>query len=91
VSEGRLPPVSYATWPGQPAPVVDDDACCALCGLTRYERREDGCVRGACSTLPPPSRFYAPKRVCREYQRMVLDTGVVHSFYSLPEAAPESA
>lgn len=88
MSEGRTPPAPCAPWPGQPAPVVDDDACCALCGRTRYERREDGCVRGGCSTLPPPSRFYAPTRVCREYQRMVLDNGLIHRFYSITESAP---
>jgi hypothetical protein len=30
---------------------------------------------------PLPGRFYALRRVCQEYQQMVLDTGTEHRFY----------
>jgi hypothetical protein len=63
----------------------DDETRCAVCARPLYERRQDGCVRGGCSKQPLPKRFYALKRVCVEYQLVVVDTGTEHRFYSSPE------
>jgi hypothetical protein len=30
---------------------------------------------------PVPSRFYALRRVCQEYQEIVVDTGREHRFF----------
>ena len=65
--------------PSDDAP--DDESRCAICARPVHERREDGCVRGGCSMQPLPSQFYALRRVCQEYQQIVLDTGTEHRFY----------
>jgi hypothetical protein len=82
MSDPRTLPDLHADCLGRGAIVPDDDARCAVCGGPRFERGEEGCVRGACGTRPQPVRFYAVRRVCREYQRMIVDTGVVHQFYT---------
>jgi hypothetical protein len=68
--------------------VLDDETRCAVCAEPLYERPEDGCVRGACSMKPLPRQFYAPQRVCVEYQQVIVDTGTEHRFYLVPENHP---
>ena len=63
----------------------DDTTRCAVCAWPLHEQREDGCVRGGCSMQPQPKRFYAPTRVCLEYQQVIVDTGTTHGFYQSPE------
>jgi len=66
---------------------ADDEACCAVCGVPLSTGPRPRCARGACGAHPMPTRFFAPNRACREYQRMVLDTGTCHQFYELEETA----
>lgn len=78
----------HTTVTGAPAEALDDESRCAVCARPLRERPdEQGCVRGGCSTLPLPQRFYAPTRVCVEYQSMVVDTGTTHHFYQVPTTA----
>ena len=65
----------HTTVTGAAAEATDDESRCAVCARPVRERPEDGCIRGRCSTLPLPNRFYAPTRVCVEYQSMIVDTG----------------
>jgi hypothetical protein len=68
---------NFPVWPDGPP---DDETRCALCGEP-LGNRDEGCVRGACVTRPQPERFYAVIRLCREYDQMILDNGIVHRFY----------
>jgi len=77
----------HTTVTGAAAEATDDASRCAVCARPVRERPEDGCVRGRCSTLPLPNRFYAPTRVCVEYQSMIVDTGTTHHFYQVPTTA----
>lgn len=67
--------------PGTSSDAPDDESRCAVCAGPLSKRPQDGCVRGGCSMQPLPSRFYALRRVCQEYQEIVVDTGREHRFF----------
>ena len=65
----------------------DDQTLCAVCAAPLRQQPDEGCVRGRCSMKPLPKQFYAPSRVCVEYQQIVVFTGTEHGFYGVVEHA----
>jgi hypothetical protein len=65
-----------------PTEPADDTTLCALCAAPLGVTPGAGCTRGGCVQQPGPTRFYAVRRACVEYQRMILDDGHTHRFFT---------